>query len=125
MPGRSMTSRRVWPISQWPVRRLVVVPGKFEVLARAPQNTLKSVVLPVFGFPSRATRGYVPAVPRSGVGAVTGMWPVQVEFRDDEDGLGDAAGHADPGGPYLDDERLAALADTHPRRVGEPERPQQ
>ena len=38
------------------MRSDVVVPGKFEVLARAPHSALKSVVLPVFGLPISATR---------------------------------------------------------------------
>ena len=33
----------------------VVVPGKFEVFARAPQKALKSVVLPVLGLPIRTS----------------------------------------------------------------------
>ncbi len=33
------------------------MPGKFEVLARVPQRRLKTVVLPVLGFPISATRG--------------------------------------------------------------------
>src|SRR5688572_7900873 len=36
-----------------PVRRAVVVPGKFDVLARAPHSWLNSVVLPVLGLPTR------------------------------------------------------------------------
>ena len=39
-----------------PSRDSVVVPGWFAVFARRPHSWLKSVVLPVFGLPSRATR---------------------------------------------------------------------
>ena len=39
-----------------PRAHAVVVPGKFDVLARAPQSALKSVVLPVLGLPIRAMR---------------------------------------------------------------------
>ena len=39
-----------------PDARAVVVPGKLEVLARAPHRRLKRVVLPVFGLPMRAMR---------------------------------------------------------------------
>ena len=39
-----------------PMRAAVVVPGKLEVFARAPHRRLKSVVLPVFGLPTRAIR---------------------------------------------------------------------
>src|SRR5688572_24442547 len=68
-PGRSTTSIVVCaspfseppllplPIVARPMRAEVVVPGKFEVLARVPQRRLKTVVLPVLGLPIRATRG--------------------------------------------------------------------
>jgi hypothetical protein len=39
-----------------PIRAAVVVPGKLEVLARAPLRRLKRVVLPVFGLPTSAIR---------------------------------------------------------------------
>ena len=48
-----------------PVRSAVVVPGKFDVLARAPHSWLNSVVLPVLGFPTRTA--WTP--PRGGKGA--------------------------------------------------------
>ena len=54
----SAASPAIWPA---PVRSEVVVPGKFEVLARAPQSALKSVVLPVFGLPISATRRMTPS----------------------------------------------------------------
>ena len=39
-----------------PKRLEVVVPGKFEVFARAPHRRLKMVVLPVLGLPMRTMR---------------------------------------------------------------------
>src|SRR5687768_12707442 len=53
----STSTGRSGAISARPVRVAVVVPGKFDVFARAPQRRLKMVVLPVFGFPIRTMRG--------------------------------------------------------------------
>src|SRR3990170_2710883 len=103
-----MTSRRRPPISVWPERTDVVVPGKFDVFARAPHRMLKSVVLPVFGLPSSATR---PAPAGTGAcGSASASGAVRAIVHDE-----DVAGHdtreADTRGPDLDDEGLADLAD--------------
>src|SRR5688572_25803405 len=102
-----MMSTRRSPSSQRPVRTLVVVPGKLDVFARAPQSRLKSVVLPVFGLPSSAMRPAAAAATaggRSAVGAVAGI-------LDHVDVPGYDARQPDLRRPHLDDERLAALAD--------------
>jgi hypothetical protein len=80
-----------------PTRIAVVVPGKLDVLARAPHRRLKSVVLPVLGFPSSATED---AFISTGAG----------RERHDEDVASDRAGNADACRTHLDDARLAFLA---------------
>src|SRR5688500_9877517 len=110
-----------------PVRVAVVVPGKLDVLARAPHRRLKIVVLPVLGFPIRTTRGSVSAdsTPgERGAAAVAGTsGPLGLD-RDHVDLVGHRAGQADPRGPDLDDAGLTVLADAELAGAGQAERTQ-
>src|SRR5688572_30385162 len=110
-PGRSMTSMDRSPTWLRPTRIAVVVPGKFDVLARAPQRRLKSVVLPVLGFPSSATEDAFIST-RAG------------RERHDEDMACDRAGYADARRTHLDDARLAFLAQRQLAVVRQPKRPE-
>src|SRR6185503_7373009 len=92
-PGRSMTSIDRSPTWLRPTRIAVVVPGKLDVLARAPQRRLKRVVLPVLGFPSSATED---AFISTGAG----------RERHDEDMTSDRTGNANARRAHLDDARL-------------------
>src|SRR5688572_2391810 len=132
MPGRSTTSIRRPSSSHWPSLIAVVVPGKLDVFARAPQSTLKSVVLPVFGFPRSAMRPPVRAAARSGDGEVAGIGGIEagaihsetVAGHDDQNLARHGARDADPRIPHLDDERFTALAHPQDRIVSQAERAQ-
>src|SRR6185436_14327879 len=94
-----------------PTRIAVVVPGKLDVLARAPQRRLKRVVLPVLGFPSSATED---AFISTGAG----------RERHDEDMTSDRTGNANARRAHLDDARLASLAKRQLAAVRQPQRTQ-
>src|SRR5687768_9479305 len=114
MPGRSMISTaREGPISDRPSRVEVVVPGKLEVLARAPQRRLKVVVLPVFGLPIRATRSSCDrsrAATRGTATAATAILSPLGGRRDDVDLSRDGSRQPDASSPHLDDAGIAVLA---------------
>jgi hypothetical protein len=112
----------------------VVVPGKFAVFARRPQRWLNSVVLPVFGLPTRAIRGRAPRHPGAGPPP---PWRLEQggdgqrqahghgALRDDEDAAGDGVGDADARRAHLHDPRIPGLAHPQAAGVGQPERLEQ
>src|SRR5580765_959710 len=116
MPGMSSISTDTWPRRSVPVRSAVVVPGKFEVLARAPQSRLKSVVLPVFGLPTSRARSRTGvgcpatagAVSRAGTGAIRALGGRRI--RNHENPGRDGARDADARAANLQDAGLAGLA---------------
>src|SRR5690606_16669368 len=83
---------------------------------------LKTVVLPVLGLPTSATRARAPCwgTPRRGAASASGtaMWQ-------HVDGVGHEPREPDARGAHLDDARLAHLAEPHARALGEAERAQQ
>ena len=54
-PGKSVNVLFVAPEELVPIRASTVLPGKFEVALRKPQNLLNSVVFPTFGLPNNNT----------------------------------------------------------------------
>ncbi|GBU27969.1 hypothetical protein R84B8_01524 [Treponema sp. R8-4-B8] len=53
MPGKSITVTSLWPLS-FPSFFSTVTPGQFPTNWFEPVRALKSVVLPLFGFPASA-----------------------------------------------------------------------
>src|SRR6187455_2843466 len=92
-----------------PTRDAVVVPGKLDVLARAPQRRLKSVVLPVLGLPISATRASSRAEARWGLSVSGAETAISTLLRvgNHEDAVGDFARQADARRAHLDDTGLA------------------
>src|SRR5918993_3990198 len=108
-----------------PTRDAVVVPGKLEVLARAPHRRLNSVVLPVLGLPISATRATSPATGTAPLARVAANAISALVGGDDEDAVGDLAREPDAGRAHLHDTGFACLAQGQLALAGQAQRAQE